>query len=314
MSKLILRDQKVIDIIVTTVIGKYFLILEKGRKECFFNQTYVGPDAISNYIARPTEWSDGSESDVLYAPVVPSSSLPPVLVEIRHTIDQAFIDRLVNYSLHVKKEYKAKPVVLAFGVNRTCNYISAGFGATEHSFLKKLLCKYWAERCLFIDNDTIAEDSKQSPLHPLLAIGVFFCDQNQPLISMEQRDDATIQTLYKISKDQMKKESIENPAVSALLGVCDQTNLQFQKLTDVIKAMSDSLLKKRALSCADDGMIYTSSCKRKYFKENSPCVVSLELPEAQQINETEINHNSSDDILSEVNTRKNDMDYALQFK
>ncbi|KAI8064057.1 hypothetical protein BDF21DRAFT_402599 [Thamnidium elegans] len=101
----------------------------------------------------------------------------------------------------------------------------------------------------------------------------------------------------------MEKENVENPIASALVDVCNQTNLQFQKLVNVIGAMPDSLLKKRALAYADDGNLYKSTSH-------------LELPEAtlQQINETEIKHNNTDDILSETGIPKNDMDYALQFK
>ncbi|CAO3625813.1 unnamed protein product [Mucor hiemalis] len=46
------------------------------------------------------EWPDGSQSDVLYAPTIPSNGLPPVLVEIQHDINYNFTDRLVGYSLH----------------------------------------------------------------------------------------------------------------------------------------------------------------------------------------------------------------------
>ncbi|KAG1167589.1 hypothetical protein G6F46_011503 [Rhizopus delemar] len=242
MSKLILRNQTIIDIIVTTLIAQ------------------VGPEALSPYIARPTEWPDGSKSDILYAPSIVSASLPPVLVEIQFNINQNFIDRLLIYSSNVKKEFKIKPVVLIFGVGKTCNYITSDFETTQYSFVKQLTCKYWAESCFIIDRGTIAEDN-----------------------------------------------------------VCNQTNLQFQKVINVVKAMPDSLLKKRALAYADDRFLYTSTCKRKYFKKDSPCVspmsVPPELPEAifQLINETETN-NSTDDILPEADVPKTDMDYALQFR
>lgn len=110
-------------------------------------------------------------------------------------------------------------MVLVFGVERTCNYITSDFEATQYSFVKQLQCKYWAERCFIIDRDTIEEDSRRPSLHPLLAIGIFFCNQKLSLISMEHKDDITIQTLYKIAKEQMEKESVEKPITSALLDV-----------------------------------------------------------------------------------------------
>ncbi|KAI9262585.1 hypothetical protein EDC94DRAFT_671696 [Helicostylum pulchrum] len=290
MSKMILRNPEIIDMIVTTLIGK-----------------------LSLYIARPTEWSDGSQSDVLNAPSIASDGLPPVLVEIQRHISHKFIDRLVGYSLHVKKEYKVKPVILVFGIGKTCNNITSDFKATEHIFAKQLVCNYWAEKCFIIDSDTIYEDSKELPLQPLLAIGVFLCHQKPSLISMEYKDD-----------EQTEKKSAEKPVITALLDVCNQTNKQFQKMKEVVLAMPDGLLKKRVLAYAEDECFYTDTCKRKYMKRDLPCTspmpAPLDLPEAtlELVHEFETNsnnnNNNTDDILPELDIPKSDMDHAIQFK
>lgn len=129
------------------------------------------------------------------------------------------------------------------------------------------------------------------------------------MISVEHKEDRILQKLYRIAK-----ENVEKPVTKVLIGVCNQTNLQFQKIMNVVEAMPNSLLKKRAISYADDGILYTETCKRKYFKKSSPCVspmpAPLELPEAipQQINATENDHESTDDLFYENNIPKNDMD------
>ena len=85
---------------------------------------------------------------------------------------------------------------------------------------------------------------------------------------------------------------------------------------NVVEAIPESLLKKHA----DDGILYTSTCKRTNFKKSSPCISQmpalLELPEArlQQINEIEINHNNADSNLPKTDIPKNHIDYALQCK
>ncbi|RCH92687.1 hypothetical protein CU098_004104, partial [Rhizopus stolonifer] len=261
------------------------------------------PEAPHLYISRPTEWPDGSQSDVLHAPTIASDDLPPVLVEIQRDINHNFIDRLIGYSLHVKKEYKIKPFVLVFGIGKTCNNIKSKFKATQHLFAKQLVCDHWAEKCFIVNSDTICEDNKELPLLPLLAIGIFLCYQKPSLISIEHKDDITIQKLYKIVKEQTEKEKAEEPVAAALLDVCNQTNKQFTKLKEVILAMPDGLLKKRALSYAEDGCLYTNTCKRKYMKKDLPCTspmpAPLDLPEA---------------ALKLINIPKSDMDYALQFK
>lgn len=63
----------------------------------------VGPNAASLCLPRPTEWAGGSKSDTVYVANVSSTSLPPILIEVQHTITTEFIDRLINYSLSVKK-------------------------------------------------------------------------------------------------------------------------------------------------------------------------------------------------------------------
>ncbi|CEI87796.1 hypothetical protein RMCBS344292_02204 [Rhizopus microsporus] len=88
ISKLVLRNSDVVEMITITLIG---------------------PNAASLYLPRPTEWAGGSKSDTVYVANVSSTSLPPILIEVQHTITTEFIDRLINYSLSVKKCFKAKP-------------------------------------------------------------------------------------------------------------------------------------------------------------------------------------------------------------
>ncbi|KAG2214759.1 hypothetical protein INT45_006288, partial [Circinella minor] len=64
-SKLVLRNPDVVEMITTTLIG---------------------PDAASLYVLRPTEWANSSKSDIVYAANVSSTSLPPILIEVQHTI------------------------------------------------------------------------------------------------------------------------------------------------------------------------------------------------------------------------------------
>ncbi|KAG0164093.1 hypothetical protein DFQ28_003112, partial [Apophysomyces sp. BC1034] len=298
MAKLMLRDPIVIDMIVTTVIG---------------------PEARSLYSSRPTEWSNRSRSDVIYAASVSSDNLPPVLVEVQHTINLEFIDRLLNYALCVKKDFKAKPVVVVFGVDATRNDVTSDFEPTSYSFMKQIPCKYWAERCYILDRNTIEEDTRQAPFHPMLALEFFFSSQKLSLMSIEHRDDPTIQSLYGIAKEQMKgKIAGEQSTASVLLEVCDQTNLQFKKILNVLQAMPDTLLRKRAYTYADDGISYTHACKRLCSKRSSPPVspmpVPLELPEPalQLINEaTSFNNSSTHDILrAELDIPKSDMEYV----
>ncbi|RCH80037.1 hypothetical protein CU098_000705, partial [Rhizopus stolonifer] len=87
MSKLILNDDEVIKIIVSTLIGI---------------------DACSKYVTRPTEWPNFKRSDVLYCPFNRKEfkNHPPILIEVQYSADMNFFRRLMDYSLSICKYYK----------------------------------------------------------------------------------------------------------------------------------------------------------------------------------------------------------------
>ena len=90
------------------------------------------------YLPRPTEWAGGSKSDIVYAASVSSTILPPILIEVQHTVTTEFIDRLINYSLSVKKCFKAKPILVVFGTHVTRTEISLDFEPTAFEFAKEV--------------------------------------------------------------------------------------------------------------------------------------------------------------------------------
>lgn len=85
----------------------------------------------------------------------------------------------------------------------------------------------------------------------------------------------------RIAKELLAEENLKRPIASPLAEVCNQTNTQFQKLTNVIEAMPEPL--------------------------------ELSEESLQQTNPTEINHGNTD-ILPGTSVPKSNMEYALQFK
>lgn len=65
----------------------------------------VHPDS---YSVAPTEWTDGSRSDMVYA----STKLLPILIEVQYQVNQEFMLRLINYSSNAYKRYKELSIVL----------------------------------------------------------------------------------------------------------------------------------------------------------------------------------------------------------
>ncbi|KAI8640885.1 hypothetical protein BD408DRAFT_329517, partial [Parasitella parasitica] len=49
------------------------------------------------YIIGDSEWADGTQSDVLYAPKDESLGHAPIIVEVQHSVNFAFIKRSIRY-------------------------------------------------------------------------------------------------------------------------------------------------------------------------------------------------------------------------
>ncbi|CEP09569.1 hypothetical protein [Parasitella parasitica] len=191
------------------------------------------------------------------------------------TINLDFVDRLLGYSLFVKKEYKAKPIVLVFGTYAIGNEISSDFEETSFSFMKQIPCKYWAEKCYIPDQNTIMEATKTVPLPPLVAIAHFFFSKKLSLLASEYRDDPTLQTLYAIAKEQtVAKVAAEQSTSEVLL--------------------------ERLRAYADDGALHTQTCKDKYTKRNEFVQSMPPPPELSDLAKSMMNESSSSiDILRE---------------
>lgn len=66
------------------------------------------------YHSAPTEWSDGTKSDVLYVRTKVCNDQPPIFIESQNIVDQAFMIRLIQHCTHVFERYRVIPTVLLF--------------------------------------------------------------------------------------------------------------------------------------------------------------------------------------------------------
>ena len=54
------------------------------------------------------EWING-RGDVVFAPIIQSADLPPIVVEIQNTVDTEFIRRIMNYCWNAQSKFDMKP-------------------------------------------------------------------------------------------------------------------------------------------------------------------------------------------------------------
>ncbi|PHZ13295.1 uncharacterized protein RHIMIDRAFT_306276 [Rhizopus microsporus ATCC 52813] len=141
--------------------------------------------------------------------------------------------------------------------------------------MKRIPSNYWVEKCCIIDHNAISEVIRTTPLSSMVAIAYFFGCQKLSLLSTEHRDDLTLQKLYSTVKEQAgDKITAEQSAAE----VCNQTNLQFKKILNTLNPMPDTLLKKRLRAYADDGVLYTDTCKCMYSGLSNTAVKPMPPP------------------------------------
>lgn len=221
----------------------------------------VGPYAVNEYTAKPTEWLNFTKSDVLY--IANSSAknktykLPPILIEVQYTANMAFFKRLIDYSLSVEKQYHEEPIVIAIVThNITNNLLELTSQSNILPFFKTFSCLGWAKKCYLMNSGSISNCLDENELDPLVALGHFLIKQKQSLSEMERKDDKTIQLLYKIAKDIFGDVCEEEESANEKIeDICKQTyNVVNMAKQILIEDVKEEALRKRTVDFLDNGL------------------------------------------------------------
>ncbi|RCH83577.1 hypothetical protein CU098_008475, partial [Rhizopus stolonifer] len=248
-SKRVLLDKEVINLVSTELIG---------------------PKSIDSYYSCSTEWVDGTQSSVLYA-TNDGIVFPPILIEVQHVADDAFLHRVVRCCEEINKKYGAVPVVLVFVVNKMCDVIMHKASKDrKHPFLLKLPCFPWARNCLFLSGESIHDHLADSPLSPLVALGTFLATKKPCIIDHGQEQDPTIKMLYNISKNTVENE---NTIVDDLLSLCEKSEEIIREGVKILEEGKTPNTNKRAIDCLNDGLDIIKSYRLKYTP-NGPSLPS----------------------------------------
>ncbi|ORE09807.1 hypothetical protein BCV72DRAFT_189575, partial [Rhizopus microsporus var. microsporus] len=141
------------------------------------------------------EWKNVTRSDMVLEPKTALSDLSPLIVEIQHTINKAFIKRAANYCLQTSTRYHSDPIILIICVEKLNQ------GTHKHVKLSKLpgvfsyFSQLWAEHCYIISEESV-KDNFSTLLNPLIALGSFFTNRSLSLTDHPFKNDPVIQYLY----------------------------------------------------------------------------------------------------------------------
>ncbi|KAI8394269.1 uncharacterized protein BYT42DRAFT_488958 [Radiomyces spectabilis] len=235
MSKLILDEKRVNNILVNEMIGQH---------------------AVDQYVSRPIDWRNFSESNVLY---IASSArqdklLPPVLVKVLYTANMASYRRLIYYGLSIIERYSAPPVVLVIVIHNTTTQLADLAAISEKQpYLLELPCDGWAKSCNILNASSISDHLQHTPLNPLVALGHFLIRQKPLLRDIDRNDDITIQQLYNIAKEIFGNDlQTASNTTDVLRQIYDQCS---RARTALCEDVSDVSLRKRTIDCLDQILI-----------------------------------------------------------
>jgi hypothetical protein len=71
------------------------------------------------YILGDSEWADGTQSDVLYVPKDEALGHAPIIVDVQHSVNFAFVNRSIRYCTPAYQRFQALPVLIFFCINAT---------------------------------------------------------------------------------------------------------------------------------------------------------------------------------------------------
>ncbi|ORX62725.1 hypothetical protein DM01DRAFT_1403177 [Hesseltinella vesiculosa] len=216
ISKLILQEKQILNLIV---------------------QYLIGTEAEDMYRTSPTEWFNGTRSDVLFT-CDADPSMPPILIEVQQVVDDTFMRRLIGYCVSLEKQYSMLPIVLVFPIK------SIRFEVLNR--VRKQL---------------------QQPLAPFASLCLFLMRQDLSLHSSPYRSDSTMQLLYSLAQHHVGTTILNHENITDdVLRFCNNLEARLEQLSRLIQDNDDSAGVQTAL---EDMTVLVKSCYAKYEQESS---------------------------------------------
>ncbi|KAI7886884.1 uncharacterized protein EV154DRAFT_521070 [Mucor mucedo] len=171
MAKEALRDPKVINLITESLVK-----------------------TTDDYFIGNCERKDGTRSDMVLEPKNALSDLPPLIVEIQHTFNKAFMKRAVSYCLQAFAICHKDPIILIICVEEL-NQDNVHVKLSKLPGVFSYFSEPWAEHCYIISKES-TKDNLSNPLDPLVALGSLFTNRSLSLADHPFKNDPTVQYLY----------------------------------------------------------------------------------------------------------------------
>ncbi|KAI8646326.1 hypothetical protein BD408DRAFT_360107 [Parasitella parasitica] len=283
MSTIMLKDERLMDIILKDVVGDHA--------------------SSASYTLGRCERANKAVSNVLYLPTNPD--LPPVLVEIQNKVNEDFIAQAIKYCISLKEEYGVQPIMLIFSIKGFANEgLRSRLINFKNSYFDEVSCDFWAQKCQIISPNSIENHLLHTPLNPLVALEHFLSLQKQIILSLDKKQDPTIQLIYLVAKEKFEDEcQVEEENLEVIKDLCFKARQQFQKiLTCLDKGESAEKVEKYA----KDGENFFFRQERKFTGKDKDLIPIEDTPDISNLSTPPSNHDDT--------ALKNNLDYIENYK
>ncbi|KAI8364982.1 hypothetical protein EDC96DRAFT_510047 [Choanephora cucurbitarum] len=227
----------------------------------------VGLNAVDQYLSQAPEWSTKRIfSNVLYS-AIDAKQFPPIVIEVVDVANSNFLHQVVQYCEEVNLRYGAVPLVLIFVVERVQDDITSNTTRHyKHPFLLKLPSFPWAKDCFVVSKSSIQDHLTNMPLHPLVALTIFFTTQKPDFLD----HDPTIQKLYNILQKTSENATLNREEIAYDISrICNDFESRLDESIRLLSRLKNTESKKRAIDCLNGGIATLVSYKRKYIPNPS---------------------------------------------
>ncbi|KAI9476334.1 MAG: hypothetical protein EXX96DRAFT_507466 [Benjaminiella poitrasii] len=242
MSKAIIHDSKIMNIITTTL-----------------------SNTQNDYLVGNPEWNNGTRSDVVLEAKSSVLNLPPIIIEIQHTVNRLFMKRVINYSLEAFNRHKLDPIVLIICTDTLSDSVAKDVKTSDIPACYEFPSTGWACNCLIVCKRRVLEYTDTMPLNPFIALTLFLTSRELTKNCSLYPDDPTIQYMYTLASHLHQNRLGDQNITDILAQVLDTQDHEHTKILELIDQNSSPKTVAKAIKNLQS---QNYAMKRKYTDVN----------------------------------------------
>ncbi|OBZ80955.1 hypothetical protein A0J61_10996 [Choanephora cucurbitarum] len=238
MSKAIIHDPKIINIVITTL-----------------------SNTQNDYLVGNPEWNNGTRSDVVLEAKPSVLNLPPIIIEIQHTVNRLFMKRVINYSLEAFNRHKLNPIVLIICTDTLSDSVAKEVKTRDIPACYDFPSTGWASDCLIVCKRRVLEYTDTMPLNPFIPLTLFLTSRELTRNCLIYQDDPTMQYLYTLVSHFHQNRLGDQHITDILAQVLDTQDHEHTKLLELVDQNSSPKTVAKAIKNLQS---QNYAMKRKY--------------------------------------------------